>query len=175
MTYALLPNSQSERGFTLIELLIVFSIIAFLTTVGLASFIVYNRFQILNTAAQEFVATLNTAKIRSASQVMKSGSNDCSLSGGLLGYKVSVTAGGANGINKYKLYLICSSADFLVGSEKTFPAGVYFSTSPTPPSSEIYFKVLSGIVTGAGAVQIQDIWNNKKVVNVSTLGNISTN
>lgn len=173
---SLLPNSQSQRGFTLIELLIVFSIIAFLTTVGLASFLIYNRFQILNTSAQGLVTTLNTAKIRAASQV-KQQSGACSISGDtILGYRVHIVAGGVSGINNYQLFLVCSLGSYPIGSSTptTFPAGVYLSNSP-PPSSDIYFHVLSGIVEGAGALQVSDIWGNRKVINVSTLGNISTN
>ncbi len=172
----ILPSSQSQRGFTLIELLIVFSVIAFLTTVGLASFLVYNRFQILNTSAQGLVTTLNIAKIRAASQV-KQQSGACSISGDTIqGYRVHITAGGATGINNYQLFLVCSLGSYPIGGSTpiTFPAGVYISNTP-PPSSDIYFHVLSGIVEGAGAFQVSDVWGNKKIINVSTLGNISTN
>lgn len=170
---SLIPDNL-HRGFTLLELLIVFSIIAFLSTLGIISFISYNRYQQLNTVVAQFVTTLNIAKSRTASQVVKHEFSACG-SETIQGYKVSVLAGGANGINSYKLVLMCTNnMQYDIGDTTTLPTNIYFSNSP-PPSSDILFHVLSGIVDGAGAVQIQDTWGNKKVVDISSLGNISVN
>ena len=59
----------SEKGFTLLELIVVFSIIAILSTIGLASFVNYSKAQILQGSANDIISTLNTAKSKAASQI----------------------------------------------------------------------------------------------------------
>lgn len=55
-------NYQNCPGFTLVELLIVISITAIVTTVGIASYIDFNRAQIVNQAAKKIVQDLRMAQ-----------------------------------------------------------------------------------------------------------------
>ena len=61
-----------EKGFTLIELMVVFSILAVLSTIGVAAFVSFSRTQTLNAAASDIKSMLNLAKSRAYSQVKPS-------------------------------------------------------------------------------------------------------
>src|SRR3989344_5628569 len=64
---------KQREGFTLLELIIVFSVIAIVSTVGVASFVNYNKAQSLNTSYLDLVNSLNTARSYSVSQIKVGG------------------------------------------------------------------------------------------------------
>ena len=63
------PVLKKSEGFTLLELIVVFSIIAILSTIGVASYTSYARQQLLQGAVNDLSAVLNTAKSKASSQV----------------------------------------------------------------------------------------------------------
>ncbi len=81
---------RKSAGFTFIELIVVFSVIAILSSVGIASFVSYSRTQQLNSSSSELVTLINLAKSRSASQIKPNNIGICSNNATLEGYEVRI-------------------------------------------------------------------------------------
>ncbi len=155
------------RGFTLIELIVVFSVIAVLSTIGVASFVSYSRAQTLKQATNDFITVLNTAKSRASAQVKPS--SQCLSSRVLQGYSVTVNISG----RAYSLNIICSGVTTVL-STLTLPTGVTFnSATATPPTTttNIVFSVLTGGVTGTGDV-VLNAYGATKTVTINSVGGI---
>lgn len=165
------------KGFTLLEILIVFAIIAILSLVGIASFISFNRSQILNVATSDFVGALNLAKSRTLSQVKP-------CTGNFKGYKVGICPGGCGGSNTYDyaVYAICEISppvpDTLILGKKLPET---FSLTPSPPEANSFlFRVLTGAVeiyegANSAVVTINGYDSNSKTVTIYSDGRINTN
>lgn len=168
-------NFKNSAGFTLLEILIAFAIIAVLSLIGIASFINFNRSQILNTATAEFVGTLNLAKSRTLSQVKP-------CTGNLKGYKVGICPGGCGGSSTYRyaVYVVCEGGPIpetlILG--KNLPSSS-FSISSLGGSSSFLFEVLTGHVTfTAGSpetVTITGFNGNSKQIIIYSDGRIVSN
>lgn len=133
-------------GFTLIELIVAFSIIAILSTVGIASFVSYSRTQAVNTEASNIVSVLNLARAKTQSQV-----NPCEDSETLVGYQLKVV----NDTN-YQLEYVCMSG----GANVSSPINKYKLANPIKLSSSqtvFLFKVLSGGNT-TGTLTVTGNW-----------------
>ncbi len=146
-----------QRGFTLIELLVTVSIIAILSTVGVAAFVSYSRTQVLNAAASDLFTTLQIARSRAASQVKKSPECDNKV---LEGYKVVLC--GLDGLNpcvadnvigNYEMDIICLGTATRILSKKLPPA-VAFNTTFAESTESIFFYPLKGGVSGIGTITI---------------------
>lgn len=164
--YSKLRNS---KGFTLIELIVVFSVIATLSVVGIASFVSYSRAQTLQQATNDFIGVLNSAKARSASQVKPTPT--CPSSSTLQGYSVTVTLTG--NANTYALNVICSGVTTII-STHTLPNGVTFNlatSSPPTTTTNIRFSILTGGVTGTGNVVLYS-YGSTKTVTINSVGGI---
>lgn len=169
---------NSEKGFTFIELIIVFSITAILSTVGLASFVDYNRRQTLNTSVYDLVTLLNQAKSRAQSQMIRNqdGNNMCGNQS-FNGYKILICglAGStciANQKDYYELDIVCSGSIENSSNPieaKKLPSNVTFDEKTTTTS--IFFKSFVGGVEGAGTVVINAFQNLKRDVSVDSYGN----
>ncbi len=133
---------RRSAGFTLIELSIVISILAVLTTAGLAAFVNFSRSQSLQSAAHELSTTLNLAKSRSLSQAKPT---DCGLEF-LDGYKVLIDKASSS----YELVAVCSGENFYIQGRVNFPTNVTVSSYTT--SLSFFFPVISGGVVGSGKV-----------------------
>lgn len=161
-----LPASN-QRGFTLIELIVVFSVIAVLSTIGVASFVGYSRAQTLQQATNDFITVLNTAKVRASAQVKPSPT--CLTTSTLQGYSVTVNIVART----YSLNVICSGTTTSI-STTTLPTNVTFnSASGIPPTTttNIIFSVLTGGVSGIGNVVLSS-YGATKTVTINSVGGI---
>lgn len=61
-------NLKKNLGFTIVEIIVVFSVIAILSSIGVAASVNYSRAQSLESAYQNLLTTLNQAKSYSVSQ-----------------------------------------------------------------------------------------------------------
>ena len=139
---------HSSRGFTLIELITAITIMALLSTVGIASFVNYSRSQQVFTATQNVVTALQLAKANASSQVKPASCASETLSG----YHVSIDANG----NTYALEAVCGeSVD--VSSRKTHPLGQSVMFSPGGTQT-VFFRTVTGdvVITQPGTtIQIE--------------------
>jgi prepilin-type N-terminal cleavage/methylation domain-containing protein len=143
-------KTNSPRGFTLIELIVVFSVIAILSTAGLAAFVSYSRQQTINTTTQEIKTAIFNARSRAGSQVSL-----CPAGQQFYGYLVvfcpksdtcaacdsSVISGG------YQLDIRCGNSsvtsDTLVqGTAKPYPSNI----TVTADSHNLLFNPITGTV-----------------------------
>lgn len=139
------PHLINKDGFTIIELVVSFSIIAVLSTIGIAAFGNYSRAQTLQQATNNLITTLNTAKARAVAQVKP---NDCitPVVKTLSGYKVVLTK------NSYRLQAICNGSAETIST--TNLAGVSIDT--TKSTMTVTFSVLTGVVIGSGSIILDD-------------------
>jgi len=170
-------NSKSHKGFTLLELIIVISVVAFLSTAGIASYINYNWSETLSAAAQDLAGTIQLAKSRSISQVQPSYCVDNVLS--LDGYRINIP----DLIQpEYTMSAICEEVAY---DTKTFklPTGVEFVSPPDTPATTIipgeiqetgiFFPVITLGVQGDGVIVIKGRNNKKVQVSVDSVGTIA--
>lgn len=158
----------NSSGFTMIELIVVFSIMAVLSTFGIASFVAYSRTQVLQQATNDLVNVLNTAKTRAASQI-KPGP-PCLATSILQGYSLTVNIAART----YSLNIICSGTTTAL-STTTLPTNVFFnSISGTPPTTatNIIFPILTGGTSGSGNIVLSSFGRTKTVV-TSSVGGVS--
>ncbi len=158
-----LPHLTNKDGFTLIELVVAFSIMAVLSTIGIASFVNYSRAQTLQQATNGLITTLNTAKAKSLVQVKP----DACI-GTLGGYSVILTK--AN--NSYKLQAICSGGSVDIPPPTPLPPGVSFSSSMLSTTT-ITFSVLTGaVVSGNIILDGSQLGLPSKTITIDSGGNI---
>lgn len=172
-------NSQfltlNPSGFTIIELLVVFSVIAIISTIGVASFVTYSRAQALQQAANDVASTLNLAKNSASSQLKTFNVNgqtiQCPTGSVLEGYGVSINISS----NNYHLYLACSGNNNFAAPINNLPNKVNFASASDPKdptkTTNVFFRVLTGGVTGTGNIALVSYGNYKTVV-VSSSGAI---
>ena len=169
-----------SRGFTLIELVVVFSIIAILSVVGIASFVSYSQEQSMNNAVLDLTTLLNTAKSQSISQVKPSGCTSalssysvelCSVPSYIPG---NCTQSDTNNHVDYKIVLHCGN-DISEESGR-LPNNIKFGTSMTLYS--IYFPILTGQVGGNSLneqiVLCESGQKQAREIIIDSVGNIST-
>ncbi len=163
----------AQKGFTLLELLLVMVVIAAVAGIGVTTFNSYSKNQAFSQAVFNFVNTLNTAKARAYSQVKPDSIPACNGSATLDGYYVIPDL-----VPPYRNYFLgvqCSGGRAMI-SQFTLPAEISFQpTSGTPPSTttEIFFHVLTGGVSGPGVIVLTDSSGLIKKVTVSNVGVIS--
>lgn len=151
----------NNKGFTLIELIVVFSVLAVLSTVGIASFASYSRAQVLQQATNDLVNTLNTAKVRAASQTKPS---QCLSESVLQGYSVTINIAART----YSLNVICSGITTSL-STTTLPVNVSFNSAtgvPPTTATNIIYPVLTGGVSGAGNIVLSS-YNQTKTITIT--------
>lgn len=106
------PITES-KGFTLIEIVIVFSIMAIISSVGLASFSNFSKSQNLNKATLDLSTMINKAKSLTISQALSNGSvqNLCDEGAAgvktFAGYAVKVFQSSGS----YELDILCGNED----------------------------------------------------------------
>lgn len=155
----------SKKGFTLIELIVVFSVIAIISTIGLASFVGYSRSQTLNQASIDLSTYLSTAKSKASSQIKPSA--QCNNTTVLDGYSVSINIAASS----YSLNVVCSGSTFVLTTAK-LPAGVTFNSavaSPPTTTTNVFFAILNSSVTGTGNIVLTG-YSQTKTITVNSLG-----
>lgn len=156
----------NNKGFTLIELIVVFSVMAVLSTVGIASFSSYSRAQVLQQATNDLVNTLNTAKVRAGSQTKPS---QCLSASVLQGYSVTINIAART----YSLNVVCSGTSIVL-STSVLPVNVAFNQSTgTPPTTttSVTYPVLTGGVKGSGNIVLSS-YNQTKTITICPVGGI---
>lgn len=161
------------KGFTLIELLVVFSIIAFVSTMGFASFVSYSNQQTLLTAYQEARTEVQAARSQTISQA-----NLCPANQTFGGYQVLFCCASGSGDplcpacisgdtqEHYETNIYCGGAPISVRS-KRFPS--HITVGNTSTSRAFLFLPLTGLVTGSGQVAITG-YGQTKTITVSNVG-----
>lgn len=158
----------NNRGFTIIELIVVFSVMAVLSTIGIASFSSFSKSQVLQQATNDLVNTLNTAKVRSASQ--NKPNPPCLANSILENYNVVINIA----LKTYSLNVVCSGTTNILKTT-ALPSNVNFNTaSGTPPTTTttIVFPVLTGGVNRSGNIVLSS-FGLTKTITISQVGNIS--
>ncbi len=136
---------ETSYGFTLLELIVVFSVIAILSTIGIASFVAYSRSQSVQTAASNFALTLESAKSRASSQVKLD-----ACSGALNGYQVDISTSNPTK-NAYSLNVLCPDVHLIQPITLPDNGNIKFDLGQTTTTS-ILFPVLTGAVGGSGTI-----------------------
>ena len=150
-----------NRGFTLIELIVVFGTIAFLSVVGIASYVSYSQSQSLQAATQELVTTIQLAKSRANSQVKP----PICLNMPLDGYSVVVSIANST----YTLNVVCSDISFPLQTT-TLPNNITFDIDKTTITDrKVFFAVISGAVSGSGTIAITG-YNQTRYIIVDSIG-----
>jgi len=153
-----------NKGFTLIELMITISLIGFISVVGIASFVNFNRSQTLQTGANDFVTALNFAKASAASQVKpKTSATACKAGTSLTSYQVII-----NTNSTYSVVAVCTDGQVVV-SNSPLPKDITFSAGDV--SKNISFSLLTGGV-GANQVTING-YSQTKIINIDNIGKIT--
>ena len=159
----LIYHFSFQKGFTLIELIVVFSTIAFLSIVGLASYFSYSQGQTLNAVVNELVTTIQLARSRAISQV-KPPSRFCE--GQLDGYRIEISFDRM----EYKLGVACGGNDPYPMQIKTLPRDITFDENDenSTTTTNIFFPIISGGVQGYGDIVICGYGQGKKITVTST-------
>lgn len=159
----------SKRGFTIIELIVVFSVIAIISTIGIASFVSYTNSQKLRNAVLEVKTALQDARSQALSQTRPNTCNGtldayevriCCKSSGT-GCPSCITSG------DYEIDAICSNVAVNT-SFGTLPSDVTFSSTQTTQRT-FHFVPIVGGVTNSGTIGITQS-NTTQTINVTSTG-----
>lgn len=138
-----LPSIKSGAGFTLIEIIIVFTVLAILSVVGMASYSNYNQAQTLNNEANNLGNAIKVARSNALSQVK--GNSVCS-GNTLAGYQVQVYINGApSKANTYELSAVCSSG--ALGPKTLYKMAPNITILSAAPTSIIFSPIITGGLT----------------------------
>lgn len=148
-----------KRGYALIELLAVFSILAIVTSVSIASFNAYNSRQVIESSAADVSSLLHAARSKAMGQVKPA---QC-LNQTLGGYQVGIVYP-----REYNLNVVCGGNTYLL-EKKNLPDNVTFLTNSSP---SILFTVFSGTIAN-NASFILSGYNKNQTIQVDKTGNIS--
>jgi prepilin-type N-terminal cleavage/methylation domain-containing protein len=157
------------RGFTLIEIIVVFSILAIISSVGIASFSKYTDSQKLQGANLQVRTLLSEARSKSLSQ-----SSTCVSNTVFQGYAVKICNGPGNPTctagNDYELDIICSGT-YTVVSETggVFPSGISVDSSTTNPSMFVFIPITGG-VSQSGQIVLDGANSAKKTITITSTG-----
>ena len=149
-------------GFTLLELIIVFTVIAILSTIGIASFVNYSRAQSLQTAAVKLASTLNLAKSSANSQVKPS-----QCSGTLSGYQVDILT-----TTTYSLSVFCPEVHLIQTTTLPDNGNIKFNlVLGQTTTTSIFFPVITSGVQGGGNI-VLTAYGQAKTIKIDNEGNI---
>ena len=161
---------QHNEGFTLIEILVVFSIVAVLSGIGIASFASYSRTQQLNQTANNIKLLVNEARFNALSAVKtnkdQNGSAVTCGNESFEGYSITVI-----GNDQVRLSLQCDNIGSLTTKNLTMPKGYAIGNGTT--CVEIHFDSLSSTGSGIPCQIVLNGYNLEKTISVDAAGNTS--
>lgn len=156
---------KSSAGFTLIELIVVFSVMAVLSTLGMASFVSYTNSQKLRNGVLDIKTVLQNARSQALSQTQNS-----ACTGTVQGYEVRICCKGfgtscptCNSTGDYEVDASCSTIpNGVLVSKGTLPSGVSIDSSTTTQRTFHFIPIAGGVTTGGnigitGNGQVQTI------------------
>ena len=136
---------SSSLGFTLIEIIIVFTVLAILSVVGIASFTNYSRTQTLDNEAKNLGNAITVARSMALSQVK--GSSVCS-GNTLSGYQIQVYIKTApSKPNTYELSAVCSNNILTLITQYKIAPNISIESINVPPTA-VPNIIFSPIITG---------------------------
>lgn len=147
-------------------MIVVFSVMSVLSTIAIASFVSYNKVQVLQTATSDLSSTLALAKSQALSQIKPTQCSNLILNG----YQVVLNV--AN--NSYHLDAVCSSVpcnSAIVMQTSTLPKNVSFDGVKTT-STCFFFPVIVNGVRGTGTIYLNAYGLPPKTVTVDGVGAI---
>lgn len=149
--------SRACQGFTLIEILVTISIIGILSSVGLASYINFNRQQLVIQSARKILDDMRLAQSLASNNQKP---EDCDV---LFGYSFSISGTG------YTITADCSSV-------YTIKTGSIPANLTTSGFSKVEFKVLRQPVktTGGNSLMVTG-FGLSKIISVGVGGEMSLN
>ncbi len=164
-------------GFTLIEILVVFTVVAILAGIGIASFVSYSRSEQLNQSASNIRLLVNEAKFNALS-VVKNTTNESGTSvscgtASLVSYNVSVTLP-----DMITLTQVCDEVSPPDRRIKTIvlPDGITIvSALPADDCSTVSFGSLSSMASGVPCDIKLSGYGSTKTVSIDASGNASVN
>ncbi len=149
-------------GFTLLELIIVFTVIAILSTTGIASFVNYSRAQSLQSAAVKLASTLNLAKSSASSQVKPS-----QCSGSLNGYQIDILS-----TTTYSLSVFCPEVHLIQTTTLPDNGNIKFNLDLGQTTTiSVFFPIITSGVYGAGNIVLTG-HSQAKTIKIDNEGNI---
>jgi len=169
--------TNKYRGFTLLELIVVFTITAFIGTMGLASLSSYNNSQQVVAATTDLKSLFTIARTRALSQVKPSECptdlSNATVNSSLLGYEVDFCAGAqlgkptACGSNTdYEVNAKCDNGvGYVRVVNKTFSSNLTIATT----QRSYFFPVLKTSVNNPGTVTVSG-FGKSQTITISSLG-----
>lgn len=186
-------NSFVQKGFTLIELIIVFSVMVVLSSIGIASFVIYSHSQSIDTTIKDVRTALFTARSRALSQLRDSSCFSNGFTGQgyeLKGYQVVMCCSFGplcqiqvcnTPSNSYEIQAVYGYANGsgltnqTCASKKFTDPGVTIDSSSKTTATYFFFASITGAVsTNAQTGQIPQLtlkgYSITKVASVSATG-----
>lgn len=170
---------KKQRGFTIIEVLVVFSIIAILSTIGIASFASYSKTQQMNETANDLKLMIHQARFNALNGVKRNKSYNGAIipcSNNFRGYIISV------GANYVDLIQDCQQTptEPNIVKKYTLPkkgTEQLVSFAPLSPQftncTQISFDVLSATPTGLPCMLKITGYGLTRIISIDAIGNIS--
>ena len=159
----------ASRGFTLLELVVVFSVLAAVSTVGIASFVSYSKSQTLQGTYLNLIQALNLARADALSQVKPAFCEGHTLQG----YEVDLNT--FSNPNSYTFSAKCDGISDPNPQTVSLPPNIAFNSTLTPQTS-IFFPILSNTVLSCSGNNICVItikgYNSCRAIIIDSLGGI---
>lgn len=160
--------SVRQNGFTLIEILVVFSIIAVLSGIGVASFAAYSRSQQLAQSGNNIKLLVNQARFSALSVVKtnrdQSGNTVSCGNEVLLGYAISII-----GNNQIELSMECANTSSQPFKALNLPRGYSFDNTTT--CTQFRFDSLSATAGGVPCQIVIGGYGQSKTISLDNAGN----
>ena len=153
-------NLEKKRGFSLIELMIVVAVLVVISSIGVGSYINYNKSVEMNSFAQTMTFDLKQAQSNSMAGVDG------------LKWGIHFVSGASDYYEVFSTPTDYSDGSKVIISTNYLPKSIYFSNPTEGNTKDIIFNKISGGITNSSSVIIfsQEV---TKTIDVSDIGKIS--